>query len=238
MDKSLASLVGGVGLYPRSSGKGSIFDKQWRLWEDLSFRRTVWRKKKWRRMEFGGWSMESWWRCWRQGQQETGSEFHKRKGCRQIPAFRCGPNSSRDSMKVKVLATQLCLTLCTPVDYRSPGSSVHGSYSIRILAGYPFLSPGDLPDSGMESRFPALQVDSLPPEQPLLIYSRFYEKLSESCWFFPFVKYLSFNVQFSSGMIWKLLQYMIFIPQSAEILMCVCVFSVLMVSLISWMHGY
>ena len=28
--------------------------------------------------------------------------------------------------------------------------------------GSPFPSPGDLPDSGMELKFPALQVDSLP----------------------------------------------------------------------------
>ena len=31
-------------------------------------------------------------------------------------------------------------------------------------SGYPFPSPGDLPNSGFEPRSPALQVDSLPPE--------------------------------------------------------------------------
>ena len=31
-------------------------------------------------------------------------------------------------------------------------------------SGLPFPSPGDLPDPGMESRSPALQVDSLPAE--------------------------------------------------------------------------
>ena len=30
----------------------------------------------------------------------------------------------------------------------------------------PFLSPGDLPDPGMEARSPALQADSLPSEPP------------------------------------------------------------------------
>ena len=29
-------------------------------------------------------------------------------------------------MKVKVLVTQLCLTLCNPMDHSPPGSSVHG----------------------------------------------------------------------------------------------------------------
>ena len=33
-------------------------------------------------------------------------------------------------------------------------------------SGLPFLSPGDLPDPGIESRSPALQADSLPPEPP------------------------------------------------------------------------
>ena len=31
-------------------------------------------------------------------------------------------------------------------------------------SGLPFPSPGDLPDPGIESRSPALQADSLPPE--------------------------------------------------------------------------
>ena len=35
--------------------------------------------------------------------------------------------------KVKVLVTQLCLTLCDPMDYRPPGSSVHGILQARIL---------------------------------------------------------------------------------------------------------
>ena len=34
-----------------------------------------------------------------------------------------------------VLVSQLCLTLCDPVDCSSPGSSVHGIYQARILEG-------------------------------------------------------------------------------------------------------
>ena len=33
-------------------------------------------------------------------------------------------------------------------------------------SGLPFLSPGDLPNPGIESRSPALQADSLPAEPP------------------------------------------------------------------------
>ena len=56
-------------------------------------------------------------------------------------------------------ATQLCLTLCDPMGY-----IVHGILQARILSGYHFPSPGDLPKPGIEPRSPALQEDSLPAE--------------------------------------------------------------------------
>ena len=59
-------------------------------------------------------------------------------------------------MKVKV--THLCLTLCDPMDYNSPWSSLGQN------TGVPFPSPGDLPNSGIKPRSPALQADSLPAE--------------------------------------------------------------------------
>ena len=39
----------------------------------------------------------------------------------------------RKKKKVKVLVTQLCPTLCNPIDYSMPGSSVHGILQARIL---------------------------------------------------------------------------------------------------------
>ena len=36
-------------------------------------------------------------------------------------------------LKVKVLVTQLCLTLCDPMDYSLPGSSVQGILQARIM---------------------------------------------------------------------------------------------------------
>ena len=75
-----------------------------------------------------------------------------------------------ENTKVKVLLTQMCLTLCDPV---SPlGSSVHG-----ILTGnnagvnLPFPSPGDLPNPGVIPGSPTLQADSLlsqPPRKPVI----------------------------------------------------------------------
>ena len=33
----------------------------------------------------------------------------------------------------EVLVAQLCLTLCDPMDYSPPGSSVHGIFQARVL---------------------------------------------------------------------------------------------------------
>ena len=52
------------------------------------------------------------------------------------------------------------------MDYTLPGSSVHGILQAQNWSGLPFPSPGDLPDPGIEPRFPALQADSLPLEPP------------------------------------------------------------------------
>ena len=44
----------------------------------------------------------------------------------------------------------------------SPGSLVHRIFQVRILEWVASLSPGDLPDPGIEPTSPALQADSLP----------------------------------------------------------------------------
>ena len=35
--------------------------------------------------------------------------------------------------EVKVLVTQLCLTLCDPMDCNLPGSTIHGTFEARVL---------------------------------------------------------------------------------------------------------
>ena len=70
---------------------------------------------------------------------------------------------------VCVLVAQSCLTLCDPVDYSPPGSSVHGILQARIMAWVAIPFSRDLPDPGIKPRSPALWVDSLasePPEKP------------------------------------------------------------------------
>ena len=54
------------------------------------------------------------------------------------------------------------------MDYSPPGSSVHGILQARILEWVPFPSL-DLPDSGIESRSPILQADSLLSEPPEIV---------------------------------------------------------------------
>ena len=76
--------------------------------------------------------------------------------------------------KVKVLVARSCLTLCDPNDC-SPQAPLSIEFSRQeYWSGLPFPSPGDLPNSGIETKSPALQADSLlsePPEKPLSLVS-------------------------------------------------------------------
>ena len=56
-------------------------------------------------------------------------------------------------LKASMIVTQLCLTLCNPLDCSLPGSSVREISQARILkwiSGLPFPSPGDLPKAGIK----------------------------------------------------------------------------------------
>ena len=62
--------------------------------------------------------------------------------------------------------TQLCPTLCDPWTVVGQAPPSMGFSRQEYWSGLPFPSPGDLPDSGIESRSPTLQADSLPSEPP------------------------------------------------------------------------
>ena len=64
---------------------------------------------------------------------------------------------------MKVLAVQLCPTLCNSMDCSSPGSSVHGILQARILEWVSIPFSGDLSNTEIEPGSP-LQADSLPTE--------------------------------------------------------------------------
>ena len=53
-------------------------------------------------------------------------------------------------MCVRAKSLQSCPTLCDPMDYSLPGSSVHGILHARILEWVAMPPPGDLPDPGIE----------------------------------------------------------------------------------------
>ena len=69
-------------------------------------------------------------------------------------------------LKVKVLVTQSCLTLCDPWTVASQAPLSMGFSRQEYWSELPFSSPGDLPNPGIETWSPALQADSLQSEPP------------------------------------------------------------------------
>ena len=72
----------------------------------------------------------------------------------------------RLALKVKVLVTGSCPTVCDPMDFSHPGSSLHDisqAWTLEWVA-IPLSRVSSQP--GIEPRSPALQADSLPAEPP------------------------------------------------------------------------
>ena len=70
-------------------------------------------------------------------------------------------------MKVKVLVAQLYSTLCDPMNCIACQAPLSMEFSRReYCSGFPFPSPGDLPNLRIEPGSPALQADSWPSEPP------------------------------------------------------------------------
>ena len=72
---------------------------------------------------------------------------------------------------MKVLVTQLCLTLCDPMTVALQAPVSVGFSRQEYCNGLPFPSPGDLPIPGIEPGSPTLQVDSLQSEPPGKIFT-------------------------------------------------------------------
>ena len=74
---------------------------------------------------------------------------------------------------VYVLVAQLCPTLCDPMDYGPPGSSVQGLLQERILEWVAMPSSRGSSRPRDQTRSPGLQVGSLlsePPGKPIYVY--------------------------------------------------------------------
>ena len=72
-----------------------------------------------------------------------------------------------------VVITQLCPTLCDPMNVARQTSLSMEFSRKEYWSGLPFPSPADLPEPGIEPGSPILQADSLPskpPGKPILIY--------------------------------------------------------------------
>ena len=97
-----------------------------------------------------------------------------------------GRNLAEDVQKAKLhtergtcaagggLVTKSCPTVITPCTVTWPLSM--GFPRQENWSGLPFPSPGDLPDSGIESRSPALQAVSLPTKPPEKPWVRMFKK--------------------------------------------------------------
>ena len=103
-------------------------------------------------------NIDDWYLCVRASRTEKG------KG---KPRWKQLSTQFRSSLVcVCVLVTQLCPTLCSPMNYNPPGSSSMGFSRQEYLSGLPCPSLGDLPNPGIEPGSPALQVDSLLSKPP------------------------------------------------------------------------
>ena len=85
----------------------------------------------------------------------------------------------------EVLVTQSVWLFVTPwtITHQTPLSMVFSRQ--EYWRGLPFPSAGDLPDPGIEPRYPALQADSLPsepPGNPWLTYQLSYQILFFLWW--------------------------------------------------------
>ena len=64
------------------------------------------------------------------------------------------------------LVARLCLTLYDPRDCSLLDSSVHGISQAEYWSGWPFPSPGDLPNPGIKPMSPALADRFFTTEPP------------------------------------------------------------------------
>ena len=82
-----------------------------------------------------------------------------------------------------------CPTLCYPMNCSPQGFSSHGFLQQEYWNGWPFPSPGDLPNPGIKPWYPAFQADSLPSERPgkLHIYVNIFMDI-----YSPSLKYFSY----------------------------------------------
>ena len=82
----------------------------------------------------------------------------------RIPCLSVRLNYDKVKMKMKSLSCVRLFATPKTVAYQAPPSVVFSRQ--EYWSGLPFTSPGDLPDTEIKPRSPALQADTLPSQPP------------------------------------------------------------------------
>ena len=107
--------------------------------------------------------------------------------------------------KCRKLVAQSCLTLCDPMDYSPPGSSVHGIFQARVLEWVAiFFSRGSSQprDRTWVSHIVSRRFTDWATREVMNIYFNFNFKLITNIFFF-YYKYVLWNVW--STLYWKII---------------------------------
>ena len=122
--------------------------------------------------------------------------------------YRISLKDCRIPFLLKVKITQLCPTLCYPIDY-----TAHGILQARILEWVVVPFSRGLPNPEIEPKSSTLQVDSLPAELPRKPQSK-QLTLTQSIFFFNFIgAELIYNVRLVLGI------------QQSESVICIHIFT-------------
>ena len=90
------------------------------------------------------------------------SNSSKREKRREDSQSRCmkPPSPLQTPDKVEVSVTQQHSTLCDPMDCSPPGALSKGFPRQEYWSGWPFPSPGDLPNPGIKLKSSTVQADT------------------------------------------------------------------------------
>ena len=109
-----------------------------------------------------------------------------------------------------VLVTQLCLTLCDPMNCSRQAPLSMGFSREEHWSGWPCPPPGDLPSPGTEPGSPTLQADSLPSEPLGMRGLGLGTPILTSCWICGYPREICLNWGDAAPFFWE--QY----PQPAH----------------------
>ena len=114
-----------------------------------------------------------------------------------------GRPASQLYLQTGSVPAQLSPALCDTLDYSLPDSSVQGFPRQEYWSGFPFSTPGALPDSGIESVCPALLVDSLPLSHlgsPTILQNPINPSKTYTRCFLKNINALSYNPKFQASL--------------------------------------